>query len=69
MMSSSEKKKIDEIEELMGFFETNPALWYISSNEFRNKELKYEIITKSSAHCCWSMHVHPTNTQDKKKLF
>ena len=36
----------DEVKELIGLYEAHPALWDVSINEYRNKELKNEILNK-----------------------
>ena len=38
--------RLDEVKELIGLYEAHPALWDVSINEYRNKELKNEILNK-----------------------
>ena len=51
MMSAFKKEwNWDEINELIGLYEAHPALWDVSINDYRNKELENEIFVKFAEH-------------------
>ena len=59
MLGSSKKEWTnDEIKELIGVYETHPALWYASCSVWRKKELKNEIFKQfAEAFQCTSQEI------------